>query len=116
MSRREDMMDEDDRARESLLREVLQQPIVKGTIHEFFDPEIRGYCVYLGDWFACNVIAREKLQDADKPTGFWWQATDDAWPNFDVEAAVRKWCEWNFPDIAVPKFELRLWRPGENDE
>ena len=113
------VLDEDDRARESMLREVLQQPIVKGTIHEFFDPEIRGYVVFLEGWFSCNVIAREQLKsDPDKafqePSGFWWQATDDAWPDFNIEAAMRKWCEWNFPDIAVPKFELKMWTPGEN--
>lgn len=101
-------MNEDDRLREPMLRQLLRQPVVHGEIREGDGHE--AYHVSLiasrADLFACAVFATKWLDPKTAKTGFTWRAVDENWPDLDVDKAIAKWCKWNFTDQVVPKFNL----------
>ena len=101
-----DLLDEDDRLREPLLRKVLMQPVVHGSAHVGIDsPSLHVYLHSVDlDVFACVILA---LKDSPGGrSGFWWQAVDQTWPDFDVQEAMRQWCMHNFSDLPVPQFVI----------
>lgn len=103
--------EEDDLERESLLRKLLAEPVVRGTIYEGDHP---AYHVYLDDGTARSLYACV-IHTADEGhcPNFWSQPVQETWPNLDVHEAVRRWCERCFPDLKMPEFVLEPWSENE---
>jgi hypothetical protein len=113
-------LEEDDVERDARLRALLlKRPIVYGTIHEGIDHP--AYHVFLKDpdgdhrYSACAVFSDSEDERRTCPN-FWSQPVQGKWPDLDVPAAVKRWCERCFPDVPMPTFELVPWTEDPGDE
>lgn len=115
-------VDDADRARAVLLRAVLRAGHVRGTVDPLLDP-MDVMQVYLraddgDDLFACVLVPRAHVARmlGEAPVvieGFSLEvAQGDLLTADGIRAAMEAWAQRNFPDVAVPTFEIEPWLPA----
>ena len=108
------MMDDEDAQRLPLLRQALQQGLVRATAHPNVEPE-DVLQVYLdgseGRLFACTIVSPGRVEQMLEVSGAVVEGlTLQVAPRgLDVHAALEAWAARCFPDLPAPAFELDTW-------
>jgi hypothetical protein len=115
--------DDEDRARDAVLRSILMSPNVVVATHRSLDPKdvIQAFFRHVGKEgpekvFACAVVSKERLERMLKEAAVVVEghslqvAPTRMITNSSIRAAIQAWAERNYPDIRLPRFSLDPWR------